>query len=236
MQTVYSLIANGPGRSVALLIDPDSYTEADCKRVLALAKDSPVSMVLVGGSLVCASMPDFIDMVKRYTSLPVLLFPGSSYQFAPNADAMLYLSLISGRNPEFLIGNHVQVSFRVKQSGLEVIPTGYILVDGGTVTSVQYMSNTMAIPSGKPELVAATALAGEQLGMRLIYLEAGSGADKPVSTEIIERVKHEVTIPIIVGGGIRTRKQLVNAFEAGANIVVLGNSVEENPELLITLL
>lgn len=232
MGNIYQNIIKSKKRVVALLLDPDKETKCDVKHVLELANKSSVSLVLVGGSLVNSNIDEFVETVKRNTSLPVLLFPGSALQFTSNADGILLLSLISGRNPEFLIGNHVQVSYKLKQSGIEVMPTGYILIESGGTTSVQYMSNTLPIPSTKPEIAAATALAGEQLGLKLIYLEAGSGATNPVPTELIRKVKSDITIPLIVGGGLRSPEQIKSAFEAGADMVVIGNGIEGNPDLL----
>lgn len=235
MGNIYQNIIKSKKRVVALLLDPDKETKYDIKHVLELANKSSVSLVLVGGSLVNSNIDEFVKTVKSNTSLPVLLFPGSALQFTSNADGILLLSLISGRNPEFLIGNHVQVSYKLKQSGIEVIPTGYILVESGGTTSVQYMSNTMPIPSGKSDIAVATALAGEQLGLKMIYLEAGSGAINPVPVDLIKQVKSEISIPLIVGGGLRSSGQINAAFEAGASIVVLGNGIEKNPELLSQL-
>jgi len=232
MGNIYQNIIKSKKRVVALLLDPDKETKYDIKHVLELANKSSVSLVLVGGSLVNSNIDEFVKTVKSNTSLPVLLFPGSALQFTSNADGILLLSLISGRNPEFLIGNHVQVSYKLKQSGIEVIPTGYILIESGGTTSVQYMSNTLPIPSTKPEIAAATALAGEQLGLKAIYLEAGSGAKNPVPADLIRMVKSEISIPIIVGGGLHTPDQVELAFASGANIVVIGNGVEKNPELI----
>ncbi|MCB8963482.1 MAG: geranylgeranylglyceryl/heptaprenylglyceryl phosphate synthase [Bacteroidales bacterium] len=234
MKGVYQHICSliGVRKQLALLLDPEKQSMVDLKHVLWLAENSPVTMILVGGSLVNSDMDSFIEHVKQYTKLPVVLFPGSAQQFSPNADGILLLSLISGRNPEFLIGNHVQVAYKLKQSGIEIIPTGYILVESGGTTSVQYMSNTMPIPSGKSDIAVATALAGEQLGLKMIYLEAGSGAVNPVPADLIKQVKSEISIPLIVGGGLRSSSQINAAFEAGASIVVLGNGIEKNPELL----
>jgi len=234
MRDVYKSIVQfrGGKRQIALLLDPDKQSAVDVKRVLELANRSSISFVLVGGSLVNSNIDDFIAIVKSYTELPVVLFPGGTQQFSSKADAILLLSLISGRNPEFLIGSHVQVSFKIKQSGIEVIPTGYILIESGAYTSVQYMSNTMPIPASKPDIAVATALAGEQLGLRMIYLEAGSGAINPVPIDLIKRVKAEITIPLIVGGGLRSANQINAAFDAGADVVVLGNGVESDPNLL----
>ncbi|MCB9001165.1 MAG: geranylgeranylglyceryl/heptaprenylglyceryl phosphate synthase [Bacteroidales bacterium] len=234
MKSVYSIIENGK-RNIALLLDPDKEDRVDVPSILNQAQKGGIDIVFVGGSLVRNHVPDFIDKVKRETSLPVVLFPGSSTQFAPNADAILLLSLLSGRNADFLIGNHVQVAFRLKNSGVEIIPTGYILIDGGAQTSVQYMSNTSPIPRDKTEIIVATALAGEQLGLKLIYLEAGSGAANPVPIDVVKAVRQEISLPIVVGGGIKTPQQISDYFDAGANLVVLGNSIENNPDLLLQL-
>ncbi len=237
MKGVYQHICSliGVRKQLALLLDPEKQSMVDLKHVLWLAENSPVTMILVGGSLVNSDMDSFIEHVKQYTKLPVVLFPGSAQQFSPNADAILYLSLISGRNPEFLIGNHIQVSLRLKQSGMEVLPTGYILIESGAVTSVQYMSNTMPIPSNKPDIALATALAGEQLGLKLIYLEAGSGALNPVPLSLVSSIREAISVPLIVGGGLRTPAQIKSAWNAGADIVVVGNAVESNADLLTSL-
>jgi len=216
----------------ALLLDPDKCDKKHLNHLLSVANKSNVSMLLVGGSLVNSDINDFIQEVKKSTKLPVVLFPGSAIQFSESADAILLLSLISGRNPDFLIGNHVIASSAIKRSCVEVIPTGYILIDGGTPTSVQYMSNTMPIPATKIDIAVATAIAGEQLGLKMIYLEAGSGAKNPVPTEMIKAVRKEITIPIIVGGGLKTPKQVKAAWKAGADMVVVGNAMENNIENL----
>lgn len=235
MESIYQNILKAKSRVVALLLDPDKQDKVDVKKILQFAANSYVSIILVGGSLVNSNIDDFLKYVKSITNIPVLLFPGSAMQFSSVADGILHLSLISGRNSEFLIGNHVQVAFKLKKSGIEVIPTGYILIESGSTTSVQYMSNTSPIPSAKPEIAVATALAGEQLGLKAIYLEAGSGAANPVPSELIKQVKAEITVPLIVGGGLRSAEQINNAFNAGANMVVLGNGIEQNPDLLAQL-
>jgi len=228
MGLVYDKIAKG---KLAILLDPDKELQVDVDAMVANGHKVGASVILVGGSLVTKPVDRFIEKLKAKTSLPVVLFPGSAMQFAPNADGILFLSLISGRNPDFLIGQHVAVAPTVKQSGVEVIPTGYILIDGGSPTSVQYMSQTMPIPNTKPEIAVATAIAGELLGLKAIYLEAGSGAMDPVPAELIQAVRKAITIPIIVGGGIRTREQYQSALDAGANLVVVGNGLEANPQL-----
>lgn len=162
----------------------------------------------------------------------MILFPGNSFQLSYNADALLLLSLISGRNPELLIGKHVMVAPYLKISPLEIIPTGYILIDGGKVSSVQYISNTAPIPADKNDIAACTALAGEMLGLKLIYLDAGSGANNPISSEMISTVSAQIQVPLIVGGGIKTPAKIIENFRAGADLVVIGNAVEKNPNFI----
>lgn len=220
--------ANKPLR--ALLLDPDGCQ--DPRKVLQIANRTGVAMVLVGGSEVHSDTGAFVSEVKRHTQLPVVLFPGHSSQFTPNADSILLLSLISGRNPDYLIEHHVAVAPALKRSGMEAIPTGYILIDGGCSTSVQRVSRTQPIASDAIDVAVATAVAGELLGMRLIYLEAGSGAVNPVPSQLIRAVRAAVDVPLIVGGGIRSAEQYRVAVESGANIVVVGNSVESNPKFL----
>lgn len=231
MGNVYQGILNGKSKKIALLFDPDKQNMLNLEHILSRAI-SPISMILVGGSLVYSDVDPFVERIKSSTNLPVVLFPGSAQQFSGKADAVLLLSLISGRNPEFLIGNHIQVSMRLKQSGMEAIPTGYILIDGGNTTSVQYMSNTMPIPASKVDIAVATALAGEQLGLKIIYLEAGSGASNAVPLSTISAIRGEISVPLIVGGGLRTPRQIEDVWSAGADIAVIGNALENNPEIL----
>ena len=172
------------------------------------------------------------DLIKKNTTIPALLFPGSLLQITNKADGILLLSLISGRNSDLLIGNHVIASARIKRSNLEVLPTGYILIEGGKSTSVEYMSNTKPIPAEKIDIAVATAMAGEMLGLKYIYLEAGSGAKTSINIKIIKGVKENISIPLIVGGGIKTPNDVKSAFNAGADIIVVGNVIEQNPEIL----
>jgi phosphoglycerol geranylgeranyltransferase len=216
----------------ALLIDPDKYDSMQCIDIAAMATNAGVDIILVGGSLLKHSITESIASLKSNTNIPIVLFPGSPMQFSSSADAVLLLSLISGRNADYLIGNHVQVAMQIKMSGVEVIPTGYVLIDGGSSTSVQYMSNTTPIPASKTDIVVATCVAGEMLGLKALYLEAGSGAINPVPTRIIEAVRHNTNIPIIVGGGIRTHEQVNAAKQAGASMVVVGNVIEADRSLL----
>ncbi len=218
-------------KMLAVLIDPDKGISSLSYFIQQINKFSP-DFILVGGSLIFKSVEKTIETIKKECSVPVILFPGNALQFTGNVDAILYLSLISGRNAEFLIGQHVASSYAIKKSGIETLSTGYILVDGGKPTSVEYMSNTMPIPPDKSEIAVATAIAGELIGNKLIYLEAGSGALHPVPATMIASVKKNVDIPLIVGGGLRSASDIQSALQAGADIVVVGNILEKNPELL----
>ena len=218
-------------KQLAVLIDPDF--EQGLSKTVDICNRTQVDYIFVGGSLVTEGNTDrCVATIKQLTDIPVLLFPGSTMQLTERADALLLLSLISGRNPDLLIGKHVESAPFIKKSGLEVIPTGYMLVDGGKITSVQYISNTLPIPADKPDIAMATALAGELLGLQLIYMDAGSGAATPINEEIISRVKKHVSIPVIVGGGIRSTKHAVAAWNAGADVVVIGNAVEKDKTLI----
>lgn len=219
----------------ALLIDPEKYTRESLVRTIKTAEIAEIDFYLIGGSIISDKIDNSISTIKQYTEKPVIIFPGSLLQISPLADGMLLLSLISGRNPEFLIGNQVIAAPYLKRSGLEIIATGYILIESGVTTSVEYVSNTKPIPPSKTDLVVATAVAGEMLGHKLIYLEAGSGADKPLSPSLIEEVKKNIKIPLIVGGGIRKKEDVQNMYKAGADIVVVGNAVEENYALTLDL-
>jgi len=223
-------------KQLAVLIDPDK-TDANSLRQLAEScVENKVDYLFVGGSILTGgSLVTTLALLQSYCDLPLVLFPGSHDQVDPMADAILLLSLISGRNPEYLIGQHVTAAPKLKQSGLEIIPTGYLLVESGNTTTVQYVSNTIPIPANKPEIAACTALAGEQLGMKVIFAEAGSGASHPVPVKMIESIRAEISIPLIVGGGIRTPEQAYERAVAGADLVVVGNILEKDPHLLIDL-
>ncbi len=226
--------ARSEGRKLlAVLVDPDKADRNNLNVLADYAKEGLIDYFFWGGSLVNQTQSTYyLRLLKALTSVPVILFPGSVYQLDEEADALLLLSLISGRNPELLIGHHVTVAGRIKQLGLPVIPTGYILIDGGKPTSVSYMSGTTPIPADKPDIAAATALAGEQLGLRLIYLDAGSGALTPVDPRVIRAVRSEVNLPVVVGGGIRTPERARQALHAGADLIVVGNGLELNTRWL----
>lgn len=220
-------------KRLAILFDPDKLRLQKMERALDLAIECGVDYFFIGGSLVVNSMLDpLLSELRERCNIPLLLFPGSSFQLSYKADGLLFLSLISGRNPELLIGQHVVAAPYLKMSPLEIISTGYMLVDGGVQTSVQYMSNTYPIPAGKDDIAVCTALAGEMLGLKTIYLEAGSGALNPVSESMIEAVSAAISVPLIVGGGIRTPEKAAANFRAGADVIVVGNAIENDPGLI----
>lgn len=223
-------------KSLAVLIDPDTTSSQEVARLVSLAHDAHVDYFFVGGSRVKPMDMDLVlGLLQDLTDIPIVIFPGSSNQLSEKADALLFLSLISGRNPEFLIGKHVESALFLHQSNLEVIPTGYMLIDGGNVTSVAYVSNTTPIPHDKINIAISTALAGQFLGMKLIYLEGGSGAHQHVSPAMTRAVKEALDIPLIVGGGIRNPESAAAIAQSGADIIVIGNILEKDPELMIDL-
>ncbi len=223
---------------LAVLIDPGKLSPQKLNQLLGIAMETPPDLILVGGSTSVASqVPPCVEAIKQSgLKCPVVLFPGHEAQFYPGADAILLLSLISGRNADLLIGKHVLAAQELHASGIEVIPTGYMLVESGKLTSVAYMSQTQPLPRENASLALSTALAGQMLGMKLIYLEAGSGAKWPVPPEMIHLVKSELDIPLIVGGGIDSIEKLAMAIYAGADLVVVGNALETDPGLLPQLM
>ncbi|MCW3073338.1 MAG: geranylgeranylglyceryl phosphate synthase [Flaviaesturariibacter sp.] len=220
-------------KSFAVLIDPDKVTTTSLDDLLQLAITAKVDYFFVGGSLVVSNQLDeCILQIKSQTSIPVILFPGSPSQISHHADALLYLSLISGRNPELLIGQHVISAPFVKKSGLEVMPTGYMVIDGGAPTTVSYISNAAPIPADKADIAMCTAMAGEMLGQRLIYMDAGSGAKKAISEEMITAVARNIEVPLIIGGGIRDAEKAYRNCKAGADVIVVGNAIEKDASLI----
>jgi phosphoglycerol geranylgeranyltransferase len=217
---------------VAQLIDPDNAGDELLVQTAGYAEEAKVDLFLVGGSLTNVPVGDVIKRLKQLSRIPVVLFPGNLTQLTADADAIFLLSLISGRNPELLIGNHVIAAPFLKHIRDTVIPVGYILVDCGSSTSVEYMSHTPPVPCDKHDIAIATALAGEMLGMRAIYLEGGSGASRPVDPDMIKAVRSELRIPLITGGGLNTAEKINDAFHAGADMVVTGNGCENNPLLI----
>jgi putative glycerol-1-phosphate prenyltransferase len=235
-QDIYKRISNGKAtahKAFAVLVDPDKLDETGLSNTIALAIEAKVDYFFVGGSLVVTDTLDkVVSAIKEKCNIPVILFPGSPDQITPKADALLYLSLISGRNPELLIGQHVISAPFVRQSGLEIMPVGYMLVDGGTPTTVSYISNTNPIPANKNDIASCTAMAGEMLGLKLIYMDAGSGAQRAIPTAMITQVAKYISIPLIVGGGITTANKAKENCLAGADIIVVGNAIEKDPNLI----
>jgi len=220
-------------KAFAVLLDPDKVEQDALTNLLIQTTIHPVDFFLVGGSLVTDYVhKEVIASIRRHSKVPVILFPGNPLHIEPSADAILLLSLISGRNPEFLIGQHIIAAPLLKKSGLEILPTGYMLVDSGTQTTVSYVSGTMPLPHDKPGVAACTAMAGEMLGLQLMYLDAGSGARRPVSPEMIAAVRSAVDVPIVVGGGINSGEKAYEALKAGADMIVVGNGIEQDPDLL----
>lgn len=220
-------------KALAVLLDPDKVELNSFERFLTVCIQQKVDFFFLGGSLVLRNnVPDVIQKINSCSDIPVILFPGNSMHIEPSADAILLLSLISGRNSEFLIGQHVVSAPFLKRSGLEILPTGYMLVDSGKQTTVSYISNTTPIPHDKPDVAACTALAGEMLGLKLMYLDGGSGAINPVCAAMIEMVSKTTDCPLIVGGGINSPEKATAALQAGADVIVIGNAFEKDPTLL----
>lgn len=223
-----------PGsRSVALLLDPDKAIGESLDNLLSVASETGTDYILAGGSITFRNIAVLIDHIREKCTIPVVLFPGNLLQLTDKADKILLLSLISGRNPDLLIGNHVLAAPFLAGSREKLVPTGYILINCGSKTSVEYMSQTEAIPADKTDIVVATAMAGEMLGLELIYLEAGSGASAHVPSNIIRAVRDNVSVPVAVGGGIKSGDDVRLIYQSGADLVILGNGCEKNPRLLI---
>ena len=220
-------------KSFAVLIDPDKVDNNSLADIIDRAVKAKVDYFFVGGSLVISDhLDDCILQIRQACSIPVLLFPGSPSQISKHAHALLYLSLISGRNADLLIGQHVVSAPFVKKSGLEIIPTGYMVIDGGAATTVSYISNATPIPSDKADIAMCTAMAGEMLGMKLVYMDAGSGAKKAISTEMISAVAAHIDVPLIIGGGIRDAEKAYLNCKAGADVIVIGNAIEKDASLI----
>lgn len=220
-------------KSFAVLIDPDKVNPGILEELVQLSVEAKVDYLFVGGSLVISShLDESVQQIKKSCDIPVILFPGSPTQVSKYADALLYLSLISGRNPELLIGQHVVSAPFIKKSGLEIMPTGYIVIDGGAPTTVSYISNAAPVPADKNEIAMCTAMAGEMLGMKLIYMDAGSGAKRAVSESMIEAVARNIESPLIVGGGITNPEKAYHNCKAGADIIVVGNAIEKDASLI----
>jgi phosphoglycerol geranylgeranyltransferase len=220
-------------KQFAILVDPDKSDDSKAAELAKMAQDCEVDYIFVGGSLLTnGNLNNCIEKLKSNCDIPVVLFPGNIMQIDKNADAILFLSLISGRNPDLLIGKHVIAAPILKEFNLETIATGYMLIESGNFTTVQYMSNTRPIPADKNEIAVCTAMAGEMLGLKMIYMDAGSGALNPVSEKMVESVCKSVTLPVVIGGGIKSADTAVSIAKAGADIIVVGNSIEKDHSLI----
>ncbi len=240
MDAIYNNIQDSISKGeklLAILIDPDKFSVDKALYFINKVNKSIATHIFVGGSSVNEGLTeDLVSEIKKHTKLPVILFPGDVTQITNKADGLLFLSLLSGRNPEYLIGKHVRAVSKLKDSSLEVIPTGYILIESGKISAVEQVTETKPISRNNVQHILDTAKAGQLLGMKLIYLEAGSGAKYGLTKEIIKAVKNELQIPLIIGGGLRTKLQIENAFEAGADIVVIGTAFEEDESFFDELL
>ena len=230
---IYNRLSDTSKKKFVVLIDPDKPSNEQIIDIVKKSVQAGVDFFFVGGSLLTTdSLDNCIKLIKQHCDIPVLIFPGNSLQISKWCDGFLLLSLISGRNAEMLIGRHVIAAPYLKLYGNEIIPTGYMIIDGGKQTSVSYMSNTTPIPHDKDDIAMCTALAGEMLGLKLIYMDAGSGAVNPISAEMISKVKHTIEVPLIVGGGINTPEKAATAAKAGADIIVVGNALEKSTDRL----
>ncbi len=225
-------IKNDNKKGLAVLIDPDQPHDS-VLNIVQHCQDNFVDCILVGGSLVTAGIfSQTIQLIKAHFDGPIYIFPGNEFMIDENATGILFLSLLSGRNPEYLIGKQVVAAPALIQSTLDVVPTAYLLINGGKETSVSYISNTKPIPSDKPDIAVATAMAGKLMGMQCVYMDAGSGADQPISQKMINRVASQVKLPLIIGGGIKTPDAANNAYKAGADFIVIGNGAEDDRSII----
>ncbi len=229
--TTYNKVLNAienKGAAYFILIDPDKINEDSLSNFISKAENAGVDAFLLGGSLLLSGdLKSIIIKIKAISNIPIIIFPGSVSQVLPEADALLYISLVSGRNADQIIGHHVLAAPMIKKTGIEPISTGYILVESGKVTTAEYMSGSMPIPRNKPEIAMATALAAEYLGMKMIYLEGGSGAEFSVPNEMVKLVSSQCSVPVIVGGGIRDPKTAHEKVKSGAKVIVTGNYFED---------
>jgi putative glycerol-1-phosphate prenyltransferase len=223
-------------KQFSLLIDPDKISGKDLLKLIDLSQQASVDFIFVGGSLLSNGTLDAcVKVIKDHSNIPVVLFPGDHLHYSSYTDAILFLSLISGRNPEMLIGKHVISAPLLKKSGIEILPTGYMLIESGRPTSVSYMSNTTPIPSNKNDIAVCTAIAGELLGLKLIFMDAGSGALNSITEGMIAEVSKNISVPLIIGGGIRTPEKAALNCRAGADVIVVGNALEKDSSLLFEM-
>jgi phosphoglycerol geranylgeranyltransferase len=220
-------------KKFAVLVDPDKSDPEKIRKIAVSAEKSAVDFILYGSSLLTEDNHEkFISIIKDHCSVPVVLFPGNYLNLNRKADGILLLSLISGRNPDLLIGKHVMAAPYLKTSGLEILPTGYMLIESGKITAANYISNTLPIPADKDEIAVSTAIAGELLGLKVIYMDGGSGAATRVPFSMIRKVKANISLPLIIGGGIKTAAQAKETAVAGADLIVVGNAIEQDVSML----
>ena len=231
------LVSKNQGKKLfAILIDPDKQKNSDLLLIIKNANKSKANYFFVGGSLLINdNLNDCIKTIKENSKIPVILFPGNAMQINPKADGILFLSLISGRNPDLLIGKQVISAPILKQTELEIISTGYMLIDSGRATTASYMSNTVPIPREKNAIASSTAIAGQYLGMKLIYMDGGSGAEQPITSDMIKQVSNCIDIPLIIGGGICNAKKAIENCQSGADLIVVGNAIEKDPSLILDI-
>jgi phosphoglycerol geranylgeranyltransferase len=223
-------------KKLAVLIDPDKMRLGNLDQVIEISLRCRIDYFFIGGSLLVNSqLEQCLKTIKQRSHIPAILFPGNTYQLSHYADAILFLSLVSGRNPDLLIGQQVIAAPYLRASHLEILPTGYMLIDGGVPTAVQYMSNTFPIPAHKSDIAMSTAMAAEMLGLKLIFMDAGSGAHRPIAADMIASVRSVINVPLIVGGGIRSAEKVQENLAAGADLIVIGNAFEHDPSLMIDM-
>lgn len=223
-------------KKIAVLIDPDKVDQKSLENIVIQGATAQVDYFLVGGSLVSNNRSaEWIQWIKNNCPVPVIIFPGSSMQVNEEADAIFFLSLISGRNADLIIGRQVETAPILAKLDIEVVSTGYMLIDGGKATTVSYITNTHPIPKDKPQIAVSTAMAGEMLGMKVMYLDSGSGAEYPVSAEMISAVSNSISAPLVVGGGINSPEKAQAASKAGADLIVVGTAFEKDPQLVFEM-
>jgi phosphoglycerol geranylgeranyltransferase len=231
--TMFESYKNSGRKGLAILLDPDKINESILTDLLLDANSQHIDFFFVGGSLLASAQVDeLVQYIKQRSKIPVVLFPGNVVQISSHAHGILFLTLVSGRNPEYLIGQHVTAAPLLKQSGLEVLPTGYMLIDGGKPTSVSYISGTNPIPADKPQIAVATAMASELLGQKLIYADAGSGALQSINDTMVAAIAKNISVPLIIGGGINSVDKAMQLWQAGADILVIGTKIEKEPNFI----
>ena len=238
MQIYNKIIENKKAKrkSFALLVDPDKQNNNELISIIKKAQKAKVDYFFVGGSLLTNdNLDSCLKVLKKNSNIPIILFPGNAMQINDKADAILFLSLISGRNPEMLIGKQVITAPLLKQSSLEILPTGYMLIDSGKPTTASYMSDTTPIPAEKNSVASCTAMAGEMLGLKIIFMDGGSGARNPISEEMILEVSKSVNVPIIIGGGITSGEKAIANCNSGADIIVVGDAIEKDQNLILEI-